>query len=249
MALAYNGSIHGLHPCWKVFDSLRGYMNKECENCGKEHNSKYGSGRFCTSTCARSFSTKEKRIDINENVSKKLTINIEKLCPQCQKVFKTVPSKNGVYCSSSCFSKFNWSDEEYKNRMTNISKKRCEPIEEKIRMREIGKMGGFGKKGYTENGTYYQSTLEQKCFEYLELNKIAFIPHKNIPNSSKISDVYLLENDMWIEIDGINREKRKKWLGENYVYWLEKLEIYKIQKLNIKIIKNLAEFKQLFINN
>lgn len=30
-----------------------------CENCGKEHNGCYGSGRFCCETCARSFSCKK----------------------------------------------------------------------------------------------------------------------------------------------------------------------------------------------
>lgn len=29
-----------------------------CENCGKEHNGNYGSGRFCCKQCARAFSTK-----------------------------------------------------------------------------------------------------------------------------------------------------------------------------------------------
>lgn len=29
-----------------------------CENCGKEHNGSYGSGRFCCKECARAFSTK-----------------------------------------------------------------------------------------------------------------------------------------------------------------------------------------------
>lgn len=43
-----------------------------CENCQKQTNIKYGSGRFCTNTCARSFSTKSKRKEINDKVSKKL---------------------------------------------------------------------------------------------------------------------------------------------------------------------------------
>lgn len=30
----------------------------KCENCGKEHDGKYGSGRFCCAKCARGFSTK-----------------------------------------------------------------------------------------------------------------------------------------------------------------------------------------------
>ena len=29
-----------------------------CENCGKEHLCNYGSGRFCSKECARSYSTK-----------------------------------------------------------------------------------------------------------------------------------------------------------------------------------------------
>ena len=40
-----------------------------CENCKKEHDGSYGSGRFCSSKCARAFSTKIKRKEINEKVS------------------------------------------------------------------------------------------------------------------------------------------------------------------------------------
>ena len=40
-----------------------------CENCNIEHNGEYGSGRFCSVKCARGFSTKEKRKEINEKVS------------------------------------------------------------------------------------------------------------------------------------------------------------------------------------
>lgn len=45
---------------------------KKCEYCNKEHDSTYGSGRFCNNKCARGFSTKIKRNEINEKVSKKL---------------------------------------------------------------------------------------------------------------------------------------------------------------------------------
>lgn len=45
---------------------------KKCENCNKEHEGTYGSGRFCSKLCARSFSTKAKRNEINKKVSKKL---------------------------------------------------------------------------------------------------------------------------------------------------------------------------------
>ncbi len=44
-----------------------------CENCGNSHEGLYGSGRFCCKKCACSFSTKLKRREINEKISKKLT--------------------------------------------------------------------------------------------------------------------------------------------------------------------------------
>jgi hypothetical protein len=46
----------------------------KCENpyCLREHEGSYGSGRFCSSRCARAFSTASKRQEINEKVSKKL---------------------------------------------------------------------------------------------------------------------------------------------------------------------------------
>ena len=44
----------------------------KCEKCGKKHDGSYGSGRFCSAQCARGFSTKEKREEINKKVSLKL---------------------------------------------------------------------------------------------------------------------------------------------------------------------------------
>ena len=48
-----------------------------CENCNCNHDGKYGSGRFCSSRCARSFSSKEKREEINKKVSKTLKRKIQ----------------------------------------------------------------------------------------------------------------------------------------------------------------------------
>jgi hypothetical protein len=36
-------------------------MVRICENCGKEHDGSYGSGRFCCKECARSFSSKNNK--------------------------------------------------------------------------------------------------------------------------------------------------------------------------------------------
>lgn len=59
-----------------------------CENCGKEHDGSYGSGRFCSCRCAKSFSTKLKRKEINERVSRTLKAKhdfVQKYCKLCGK--------------------------------------------------------------------------------------------------------------------------------------------------------------------
>lgn len=37
-----------------------------CENCGLEHNGNYGSGRFCSEKCAKSYSTKNESKELKE---------------------------------------------------------------------------------------------------------------------------------------------------------------------------------------
>ncbi len=57
----------------------------QCEACSNEHDGSYGSGRFCTSACARGFSTRTKRAEINERVSVRLRKPI--ICKSCGKSF------------------------------------------------------------------------------------------------------------------------------------------------------------------
>jgi len=260
----------------------------KCENCNKEHDGSYASGRFCSKKCAKGFSTKAKRKEINAKVSKTLTKNKEiiKKCPVCFKVFTTKNNKKTCcsrkcgacyggklnkkyekehyaelickecnqifyvgwnkrkqqFCSNDCRHK----NKEYREKLSFSMKKISESIEYKKRLRDIGRKGGFGKRGKTVNNTRYDSIIEKTCFEWLEENKIKFEAHKHIPNSSKISDIYLIEKDLWIEIDGINREKKKEWLGKDYNYWLDKLKIYEKQHLTYKICYNLQDLQNLF---
>jgi len=74
-----------------------------CENCENEHDGTYGSGRFCSTKCARGFSTKAKRKEINERVSKKLRRKPKK-CAQCKVLFI---SKSRC-CSRSCANRYNF---------------------------------------------------------------------------------------------------------------------------------------------
>lgn len=220
-----------------------------CENCQTEHVGSYGSGRFCSSKCARGFSTKEKRSLINKQVSIKIkdTGNkpISKICENCGKIFIVKwKRRKQKTCSRKCGYNLKWKDENYIHNMRENMIKICSSIEKRKKLREIGRKGGFGKRGFTLNGTRYESTIEKNCFEYLENKNIKFEAHKLIPESAKVSDIYLIERNEWIEIDGINREKKRKYIGKNYEYWLEKLEHYRRLNLKYKIIYNVEELKK-----
>ena len=59
-----------------------------CENCGKEHNGNYGSGRFCCKKCARSFSTKNETNELKEakciECGKKIYVNKRASLNKCR---------------------------------------------------------------------------------------------------------------------------------------------------------------------
>jgi hypothetical protein len=80
---------------------------KICENCKKEHEGTYGSGRFCSSKCARGFSTKSKRKEINEVVKKKLTHQPRiKICKFCNVKFAAKRMQQ-QFCCRSCNTRYN----------------------------------------------------------------------------------------------------------------------------------------------
>jgi hypothetical protein len=56
----------------------------KCEYCNEYHKGEYGSGRFCSTKCARAFSTKDKRDLINE----KIRISLTKISPDERKAAK-----------------------------------------------------------------------------------------------------------------------------------------------------------------
>lgn len=95
-----------------------------CENCGKEHDGEYGSGRFCNRKCARGFSTKHKRQGINRIVSEKLAKRtftdeqrqklaktnkqriiprVSKQCLECGKTMQCLPKDKRKFCTSRCW--------------------------------------------------------------------------------------------------------------------------------------------------
>lgn len=101
----------------------------KCENCGIEHKGTYGSGRFCSKKCARGFSTKAKRKEINETVRKKLTKNketIKLICEYCKTQFEVkLNKKQQQCCSISCATKLRggWASAHKKVNWSEVNKK------------------------------------------------------------------------------------------------------------------------------
>lgn len=67
-----------------------------CENCGQEHDGSYGSGRFCSDHCKRSFCAKKrKKFPTKEELSKRIGFRAPAAqygtwkCRICSKVFRT----------------------------------------------------------------------------------------------------------------------------------------------------------------
>lgn len=82
-----------------------------CEYCLIEHDEKYGSGRFCSNKCARGFSTKNKRKEINNKVSKSLkgrgNDDVTISCKNCNIDFNVTWNKrHQEFCSKSCSTKW-----------------------------------------------------------------------------------------------------------------------------------------------
>ena len=70
---------------------------KKCEYCEKEHKGEYGSGRFCDYVCARGFSTKSKRHEINLKVSKTLSSKETNGLTKQQRIQLEVADKHASY--------------------------------------------------------------------------------------------------------------------------------------------------------
>ena len=115
----------------------------KCENCQREHVGEYGSGRFCSTKCARGFSTKAKRKEINKKVKEWNRVNNPRSyvvihCTHCGKQKRVGINKHKQkYCSRKC---------------SSISINARPEVKEKLRIarfREIEKGNiGYGIKCY-----------------------------------------------------------------------------------------------------
>lgn len=197
-----------------------------CENCKKLHNGEYGSGRFCSQKCARSFSTRKKRKEINQKVSKTLRTRsrplIDKICLECNKIFKVKWSKRNQqkFCSKRC--------------SLNNVKKRKEVIEKCRRIR-VEKIKSGNYSGWKQRKSNFQSFPEIFFERVLKNNKIRYEKEKKI-NRFWI-DFALIDYKVALEIDGKQHdypERRKHDEQRDKIIEDESWSVYRIKWRDIK---------------
>lgn len=74
----------------------------KCNTCGSDHKGTFGSGKFCSRSCANSRThTDETKLKISESLTKSTTYVI-KNCEQCGKSWKSLRRRTRRFCSKSC---------------------------------------------------------------------------------------------------------------------------------------------------
>jgi very-short-patch-repair endonuclease len=176
-----------------------------CENCDNEHDGSYGSRRFCSSKCARGFSTKRKRSLINEKIRKTIEDKhpkIEKNCEWCGNKFEVKKSKKKqLTCSRSCSAKLRNNSPEYKEwlseHFSKIAKKRYMEGDESI--------------GWQIRKNQPMSKPERIVKKFLDEENIIF--EREYKEGKYFIDFAILERQISLEIDGKQHnypERRKK---------------------------------------
>lgn len=168
---------------------------KKCENCDNDHDGNYGSGRFCSNKCSRSFSTKNKRSLINKKVSKSLTKeSYKKICLFCNNEFET-KRKKYKYCSIKCSSKHVTEETKLKQSLIKIEA-----------VKNGTHIGWQSRKVRSYAELFFEKVLNNNNIKYnaeFKINK----KDLGFNNSScYFLDFYLYDYNVNLEIDGKQHE-------------------------------------------
>jgi len=208
-----------------------------CENCEEEHNGEYGSGRFCSSKCARGFSTKEKRKEINEKVSKSLIgrqspfkgtgksrtlYEREDNCLKCDAIFRT-RSIDQKYCSRKC-SRSHCTDET-KNKIS---------IKVQERIKNGTHYGWQSRKTTSYPEKFFKKVLELNGYSNeFEINyKIKKRDLGLDCNANYFLDFYFPKYNVDLEIDGKQheyKERKKKDAERDEALIKNEYNVYRIK--------------------
>lgn len=212
-------------------------MEYKCEKCGKLVTEKYGSGRFCSRSCANGrIHTEEQKkhisegiITYNRKIGKPISFD-EKICPICGKKYYT----NNKTCSREC---------GQKQRIQNgVSEKTRQKLSIQVQKRisngtHIGWMTR-NIESYAEK--FFKKVLENNKIEY-EFNKPILKNDLGIQENGCYFLDFALPNKIDLEIDG--KQHKLKERQQHDQVRDERLikngwKVYRIAWKNINIKKN-----------
>ena len=136
-----------------------------CEYCQNDHNGDYGSGRFCSSKCARSFSSNNNRDEINKKISKKLKGNrcikggLIKLCDYGCGKEALHQLKNKKWCCEDSY-----------NKCISARNKNSDGIK---KAHIDGRVQSFPKNAYLKGHDSFRKNLQEK-YDLLEFDEKPF---------------------------------------------------------------------------
>jgi hypothetical protein len=218
---------------------------KLCENCQIEHDETYGSGRFCSSKCAHGFSSKEKRKEINEKVSKKLSsykhANIKLTCKNCETEFEVDWAKRKrQFCSKKCTYEYMPKNEQFRNKMSKI----------RVDAMERGIVNGYGIHciyGFNGKSIRCDSKLEYfvlmnlcKQYEVISIDRNTKIKTKYLNCQNQVStfipDFVVKTTDLEFLVE-VKSSNLAPFLGKRWQHYIENARI-KRQVLDIVAEQN-----------
>lgn len=233
----------------------------KCKNCNKKEAikySKYSTGEFCCRECARAYSTKNKRKEINKAISKTLkgrgNPDVSKECSECKKKFIIKWSlRKQEFCSQKCVIDKRTTKELFLKECSEckksfeVSKKRSTQIfcGKSCASQNNGRAGGLksvqSQNRRSKNEIYFGELCENK-FNLVKFNEALF---NGWDADVVIEDlkIAILWNGKW------HYEKITKKHSVKQVQNRDKIKIKEILNLGYTpyIIKDMGRKNKLFV--
>lgn len=215
----------------------------ECIKCNKEHDGSFGSGKYCSRSCANSHIRTEeskKKTSIGVKTSEKFIKNNK---------LKNIRLNTLRYKKTKCkFCKCSFTYKFYNKQRVVCSKKEC--INKRISEVNKGKCGGYRIGSGRCYGEWYNSKIaglvychssyELAYAKYLDVNDILWVKNKksflysdeNNIERKYIPDFYLISDNKYVETKGYETIRDKyKW--KQFPHKLDILKKKELKMLNI----------------
>ena len=202
-------------------------MNKLCEKCNQLHDGTYGSGRFCSRSCANArIKTKEIKEKVSQTLKNRYNKDEIPICKKCG-IVPEIKYKKGVYCYPCSYSpkRIFWEsgnnkkvckvcnnefETSWKKRKVNYCSQEC--ITKFNSNRAKNRHLNGEKFGWTTRSNLKPSYPESIAIKFFESKNISYI--REYPLGKYFIDFFIEDKKLAIEIDGQQHEKPERALSD-----------------------------------